>query len=313
MRSTVELEAGHPHRLSWGAILGGAFVALGVGVLLYSLGLWLGLSSVDPNDPSSLRSAGIGTGIWSAIAPLIALFCGGLVAGRGAGVTDRIGAGMHGAVMWGVTTIAALFMITSIISSLVGGAARLTGQAAGALGSGAAQGQQVASALGIDMQDVLAPVNRELQQQGLPPVTAEQLQAASRDVVSEAVRTGQFNRELLVNNLAQNTELSREQAQRLAGDLEAQLGQARQQAGGILQDVQQGALSAVESTGSAMGWAFFALLLGLGSSILGAALGVSRRQRRASAGQRRSVPLAEGGRIERTAEYPAPREHEVYP
>lgn len=307
MRTELDLQKEHPHRLSWGAIFGGAVMALGVWVLLYALGLALGLSAVDAGDPASLRKSAIGTGIWSAIAPLIALFIGGIVAGRSAGVTDRLGAALHGGVMWGLTTLAGIYLIANLLGSIIGGAAQLGGQVAGAAGSAAAQqGPQAAQALGLDMNDAIAPINQELQQQGLPPVTASQLQSAVSSAASDVMRGQPVNRELLVTNIAQNTNLSRAQAERVAGNIEQQLNQAQGQAGGIIQDVQQGALSAVESSGKAFWWTFAALLFGLLSALLGAAVGVTKRQQRAATPTRNLVGTDTTTRV-------PPRDTEVYP
>src|SRR5687767_1869145 len=101
--------AGPPVKISWGAIFGGAVAALGIWALLYAFGLALGLSAVDPNDPGSIRGSSIFTGIWSILSPLIALFVGGMVAGHSAGIMTRLGGGLHGLVMWGVTTLAETF------------------------------------------------------------------------------------------------------------------------------------------------------------------------------------------------------------
>src|SRR5688572_3021289 len=67
----LDESAAHP-RVSWGAIFAGTVVALGVWAMLYSLGLAVGLATLDPNDPSTLKSSGIFTGIWGMIAPLLA-------------------------------------------------------------------------------------------------------------------------------------------------------------------------------------------------------------------------------------------------
>ena len=76
-------------RISWGAIIGGAVTALGVGALLYALGFALGLSAINPDNPSSFRASSIFTGIWSLVTSFLALFAGGMVASRGAGVYTR--------------------------------------------------------------------------------------------------------------------------------------------------------------------------------------------------------------------------------
>jgi hypothetical protein len=285
-KSPVAAIPGVPFKLSWGAIFGGTFVALGVWILLYALGLALGLSSVDPADPGSAKSAGIGTGIWSLIAPLIALFVGGLVASRTAGVMDKMGGALHGAVLWGLTTLAGVIVMGMALSSLLGAVFNVGKSAVGAAGtaiSGAAsQGGQVgniASSFGLNAEDALAPVNQRLQQEGKPAITAAQLQAATKDVLNTGIQQGRLDRELLVNSIAQNTALSRRDAEEIAGRIEAQWGQAQGQVGQIGQQVQQGALKAADTTGRVFWGVFFALLLGLVSSILGATLGVSKRQR----------------------------------
>ncbi len=91
--STLDVRAEDNVKLRWGAIWSGVFVSLGLWLLLHVLGVAAGLNAVDPEDGSTLRAALIGTGIWSAIAPLLALLAGGLVTARGAGfITRRSGA-----------------------------------------------------------------------------------------------------------------------------------------------------------------------------------------------------------------------------
>jgi hypothetical protein len=270
---------GTAYKLSWGAIFGGTFVALGVWILLYSLGLALGLSAMDPSNPSSAKSAGIGTGIWSLIVPLIALFVGGVVAARTAGVVDKMGGALHGAVLWGLTTLAGAIVMGMVLSSLLGAVFSVGKTAVSAAGSAVSQGGQAAQSFGLDADDALGPVNQRLRQEGKPAVTADQLQAATRDVVSEGLRQGRIDRELLVSNIAQNTQLSRRDAEDVANRVEQQFNQAKGKVGQVGQQVQQGALKAADTTGRVFWGVFFALLLGLVSAVLGATLGVSKRQR----------------------------------
>jgi hypothetical protein len=295
------------NRLSWGALFGGVAVSLGVWMLLYVFGLAIGLTSIDPNNPSSLKGAGIGTGIWALIAPLIALFIGGMVTSRVAGLIDRTSGGIHGAVLWGLTSIAGFFVLTSVLSTLLGGAMKLGGEAvsAAAHGVSAAAGKADTGslqALGIDANDLLGPVNQRLRAAGKPPVTADQLQAASKDVIGTAVREGRFDRELLVTSIAQNTALSRADAEDIAGRVETQFnarkGQFEQKAQNVGQNVQTGALKAAESTGKVFWGLSGVLFLGFISAVLGAMTGVGKRQRAAAT---RALELR--GRTER----------EVYP
>ncbi|MFY2556447.1 hypothetical protein ACN469_02290 [Corallococcus terminator] len=279
----IGASAGSPFKLSWGAILGGTVVALGVLILLYSLGLALGLSSVDPSNPGSARSAGIGTGIWGLIAPLIALFIGGFLAARTAGVVDKGGGAMHGAVMWGLTTIAGVVLMGMLVSTILGTALKATTGIVGATGAAvagaASQGGNAAQAFGLDANDALGPVNDRLKADGKPTITANQLEAATKDIVTTAVRTGNVDRELLVTSIAENTRLSRADSEDVANRVQTQIDGAKAKVGQVGEQVQQGALQAADKTGRAFWGVFGALLLGLVASVLGAGLGVSKRQR----------------------------------
>jgi len=310
--SGLEFFSGAPVKLNWGSILGGALVALGVWVLLYALGLALGLSSVDPNDPGSAKAAGIGTGIWSLIAPLIALFVGGAVASRTAGVLDKTGGALHGAVVWSLTTLLGVVLMGMALSNLLGAAVGVTKTAASAAGSavqGAANNAggigQAAKSFGLDANDALQPVNQRLRAEGKPAITANQLEAATKDVVQDSVRQGRLDRDTLVSSIAENTRLSRRDSEDVANRVEQQWNQAQGKVEGAKQQVQQGALNAADKTGKAFWGIFGALFLGLISAVLGATTGVTRRQRVA----------AEGAVVARDAGLGTPHgtRREVYP
>ncbi|RKH06447.1 hypothetical protein D7V97_22490 [Corallococcus sp. CA053C] len=298
---------GNASKLSWGAIFGGTFVALGVWILLYTLGLALGLSSVDPGNTGSARSAGIFTGIWGIISPLIALFVGGVVAARTAGIVDKTAGAMHGAVMWGLTTLLGVIVLGMVLSSLLGAVFNVGKAAVEAGGSAAVgavkEGGSAAKAFGLDANDALAPVNQRLQQEGKPTITPDQLQAATKDVVSEGVRQGKVNRELLVSNIAQNTNLSRQDAEEVATRVEQQVDQAKGKAGQVAGQVGQGAMQVADRSGRVFWGIFAGLLMGLIASVLGATLGVSRRQRIRAEGEVITTPPTQ----------PTPPRREVYP
>ena len=279
-----------PPRVSWGAIFAGAVAALGVWVMLYALGLALGLSSLDPRDPSTLKSSGAFTGIWGIITPLVALFVGGMVAGRAAGIVTKLGGAIHGLVVWGLTTLAGGLLLVNLLAALVGGVAAV-GKTAVQAGTGVAIGAaqttdqlgRAAGGFGLDVDDTLRPINQRLQAEGKPTISAEQLRAATNDVVQQGWKQGHVDRALLIGSIARNTALSRADAEQVATRVESQLNAARANLGERVSDaaqsVQTGALQAAERTGKAF-WAIFgALLLGLASSIVGATAGVSKRQR----------------------------------
>ncbi|MFY0529224.1 hypothetical protein ACN28I_40690 [Archangium gephyra] len=310
-RAGVGFLAGPPVKVSWGSIFAGVVTALGLWALLYSFGLALGLSSINPQDAGSAKSSGIFTGLWGLISPLIALFVGGIVAGRCAGVQTKASGGIHGMVMWGLTTLVGIWLLGNMVSALAGGlfsvgksAVQATGSAVSAGASQAGGLGQVARSFGLDANDALRPVNERLVAEGKPAITANQLEAATKDVVQTAVQQGRLDRQLLVSSIAENTALSRADAQEVASRVESQFNAAQGQAGQAVQQVQTGALQAADATGKAFWGVFGALFLGLISAILGGTVGVNKRQRISAEGAVVTTP-PEGG-------LPPPR-REVYP
>src|SRR5262245_45568318 len=88
----------------WSAVFAGAVAAVGIWMLLELLGLGIALLVLDAEDIDGVRSFAIGTTLWSMLAPLIALFIGGYLAGRLASHYDRLVAGLHGGLVWAVTS-----------------------------------------------------------------------------------------------------------------------------------------------------------------------------------------------------------------
>lgn len=117
-------------RLSWGAILAGLVIALVAQIVLSVLGIAVGATLWDPGDPA--RALGIGAGIWVAVSALLALFAGGLVTGRLAGVLTPGDAALHGGVMWGLSILVTIWLTATGVGAVVGGAFQLAGGAAGA-------------------------------------------------------------------------------------------------------------------------------------------------------------------------------------
>ena len=243
----------------WGAVFAGAFVAMGLWILLYAFGLAVGLNSLDMNNP---RAIGAWTGIWSFIAPLIALFVGGLVAARGAGPVDRTVGIMHGAVVWGLTTVAGVLLVGMLASALVAGLGRA--------GAGAVQGLGGTGAA-LSANDLLGPVNEKLQAEGKPAVTAQQLEGVVRSLGQSAVAGATIDQEAFARALSQNTNLSRQDAQQIAQDTQQKLA-------GATQGLQRGAVQAANVTGKAFWGIFAALALGLIAAVLGAAAGVTHKR-----------------------------------
>lgn len=276
-------------RVNWSAILAGVAVSIGVWVMLHLLGMGIGLTAIDPDDAGTLKGAGIGTGVWSTIAPILALFLGGVVTGRVAGIFDRGLNAIHGSVVWALTTVAGMTVLVMGLSALVGTTAGLAGDAvkgtAGLAAKTAAgidgdDGKKVMDALGLSDEELLAPLNRELREQGKPAVTASQLQAATKDVVGDAFKSGQLDRATLTRSIADHTSLTRNQASDLGAQIEQRWTERKSQIAGLANAARTAALQAAETTGKGLLLVFTAMLLALIAAAGGVILGASlwRRQ-----------------------------------
>lgn len=268
-----------PWRFSWAAVFAGAIISLGLWLLLHVLGLGAGLTAIDPNDLGSLKGAGVGTGIWELVVPLIALFVGGLAAAKVAGPITRLGGAIHGAALWSLTTLVTTLVTLSLLTGLLGGAARFGQEALSSAGRalGAAPESLVGSA-GLSTDDLLAPVNERLQSSGLPSVSRDQLGAAVSDAMRTALREGRLDREALTSALARNTALSQSDARELATTLEQRFNQQASALGDEAEQAGTTALQVAEATGKGLLGLFFAMLLGLVAAVAGASLGPTRGQ-----------------------------------
>ena len=188
-------------RISWGAVFAGVIIVLAVQLLLSLLGVGIGASTIDPAQGTSPQgsSIGIGAGIWWVVSALIALFAGSWVAGRLAGVPVRTDGLLHGVVTWALATLLLVYLLTTTVSSLIGGAFGIVGSAmqtagqvagaAGAAGAGAAAQGGGGDAIGRIQQQadqLLGRLSPQTQQ------TGQQIQQAvsdpnTRDLIQRVV------------------------------------------------------------------------------------------------------------------------------
>src|SRR5690349_4557248 len=97
-------------RVSWGAILAGAVVALAVYLVLTLLGSAVGLSVSD-----DVRSGTLGTGaaVWAILSTVVALFLGGWVTSQTTVGENKTEAIIHGVIMWGVVLFLMLWLVST--------------------------------------------------------------------------------------------------------------------------------------------------------------------------------------------------------
>lgn len=128
--------------VAWPAIIGGAFAAAALSLILFALGSGFGLASVSPwSDPgASLTTFTIATGVWFIIVQWLASALGGYLTGR----LRTKWAGLHthevffrdtanGFLSWAVASVIVAAFLASATASVVGGVTRVaTGAVSGA-------------------------------------------------------------------------------------------------------------------------------------------------------------------------------------
>ena len=275
-------------RISWGAIIAGTILVLTIQVMLGLLGLGIGLASIDPasNDTPSVSTLASTSGIWAIVTVLIATFVGAWVAARLAGSPNNTDGLLHGIVTWALSSLVAVWLLTSGASAVISGAF-------GALGSSIQGVTNAVQAVAPDSLSALPPgleqPARQLLQQG-----TNQAQQAGQQAQQEAQQTAQEVRQATgeQSTTAAMGEVlagvqegaSQEERQSALRVISSQAGISEQQAEQRLEEFQQSydqAVAEVEQrtqqaadalSGTAFA-TFVALLLGLIVGAVGGRLG----------------------------------------
>lgn len=261
---------GRPVRhTAWGAVFAGALIALMITFLLNLLFAGIGLANFDPatsNNPLS----GYGTGgiVALVVINVVALFLGGLIAGRLSGSPRRGDAVIHGILTWSVLTIGTILLLTTALGRIVGGVAGLVGNTVSSV-TQAAPG--VANAL-PDQLNVQNQVNQFLSDAGVqnPEQSSQQLvQLVTQRVQNGESLTSPDAQNELKDFLANNSDLSKQ-------EIDQQVQQFTQQADQTANQVVETTQEAANIAGTTSYALFGALLLGAIIAIFGALAGAPK-------------------------------------
>lgn len=306
-------------RISWGAVFAGALLALVTQLGLSLLGAGIGLGTIDPLEERNPMS-GIGTGaaIWWGLSTLVALYVGGLVAGRLAGVPRRTDGLLHGLLSWALFTLVTFYLLTTALGGIVSGVGSVAGKTLALAGRGVAAvapeaGAAVKNALqerGIDLNDLKREARTLLRQTGkadLQPGSLEgQARAAGRDVKAEAGQTAAnpqaadnnfddvidkltaraenignaADRDAAVNVVMKRTGKSRAESEQIVDHWIATAQQAKAKMSQVKQQTEQSARQAGDKAASALSKAAIFAFIGM---VLGAAA--------AAVGGRQATPV----------------------
>lgn len=294
-------------RLSWGAVFAGLAIATALQIVLTLFGLGFGLGAYNPGDEKAL---GIGAGLWGIVALLIALFVGGMTTGRLAGRLTRTDGFLHGALLWALSTLLTLWLITRGVGAVLGPAfsivGRVAGTAASAVATGAASAvgsgaSAAAGALSNPDNDaaIRSQIEQSLRQTGDPSLSPESLKATARQAGGVATngpadnsaaagdivnlvkdRARNIDRNDIINIISAKTGRSRAESEQLADRVTQAANDARsklaQTAQNVKAAVQEKAPEVADKAASVSSTAIWLALLGMGLSLAAAVFGTQR-------------------------------------
>jgi hypothetical protein len=261
--------------LCWKAIIGGTIAAIGIHILLTTLGVGAGLATFSPmSDTNPVTHFNMAAAvIWTACA-LVALGFGGLVAGR---FSQSVHHGfVHGILVWSLTLIITVLLLSMGTGMILGGAMKVVGEGAGIGGSAiASPAKESADQLGSFTDEAV---------QSIPTNSGAKVSIRAKREVGFAVAklftpgndvNSQDNRAALTKALVDDTQMSEADAKKTVDDWTASYNNLKA-------DLEQKAKIAAQNLSCAAVWSFFALLIGLLVSGLGGALGAKCAVRHAT-------------------------------
>jgi hypothetical protein len=236
--------------LCWRAIFGGTVAAIGIHILLTMLGVGGGLATFSSQSTASHVSCGAAF-IWTLCA-LVALFFGGSVAGR---FSHTVHSGfVHGILVWSLTLIITVLLISVGTGKILGGALKVVGE--GVKGAAASPAQQSNDQLASFVEEASLSIPTNATPKAAVRVKREVGFALTRLFVTGSETNWSNNRAAAIQALSETAQMSEADATRNVDDwivsyknLKAEL-------------AQQADIAAANLSRAGM-WSFFALLIGL--------------------------------------------------
>lgn len=276
---TLSTRSATVRRISWQAIFGGLIMAMAVQFLLTVLGISIGATAINPmTQQNPGEGMGMAAGIWLIVITIVSLFVGGWVAGRVSGFARSSEGALHGLVTWGTATLITVYLLSSAVGGLLGGAGKLLSQAlpfASEMMSSAFQTQggmgpmnySMNSGLNsirqeardISQKNATTPTGRTTEAQPGQNQSSTQLVTALDRMFSHGGNINQNDREAVVNILTTQDNMSRTEANQT---VDRWIQTYQQSKGQLNQNARQAGQAATQGI-SIAGWGgFIALILG---------------------------------------------------
>jgi hypothetical protein len=273
------------HSLCWGAVLAGTVAAIGIHLLLTALGVGAGLATFSPmTDTNPVANFSAGAAIAWSVCAIIALWFGGLIAGRFSGCPHRGFA--HGILVWSLTLILTLLLLSLGTGMVLGGALKVLGEGVGIGGKAVASGVGDLAKTGAKRSDAQLGSFIEEAVQSVPTNATPKASTRARREIGFAVtklfapgnEAGfQVNRMAAINALVEYAQMTETDATKTIDDWTTSHKNLQAELANILAVAEQKARAtadrAAHNLSCAAIWSFFALLIGLLAAAFGGQCG----------------------------------------
>ncbi len=316
-------------RVSWGAIFAGTAVVIAVSMLLSILGSAIGMFILEPTSPEPFSGVFGTVSVWTGVSILIGLACGGFVAGKLAGADGFIHGFVVWSVTMiaGVLLVGSITAgVARMTGKAIGAGGTMIAKAGSAVGNGVADLVGEAENIFGDIdfraegEEMRADVRRALRRSGVkefqPEYLSGEYRVISRDLqktvkkvvanpqhASELVNgfterldkrvngfAANINREDVVSLIANNSDLSRAQAEDTVDQYMELIEQGRQQMRELQQTIEEASreweirkqelLIEADKISNRAGWtgviAFIILLLGAAVTSFAGSMGTKK-------------------------------------
>jgi hypothetical protein len=290
--------------LCWGAIIGGTIAAIGIHILLSLLGVGAGLAAFEPTtNADSVKHFSEGAAaVWTGCA-LVSLFFGAVIAGR---FSKSLHNGfVHGILVWSITLIITLLLVSTGTGVVVGGAFKILGESVG-MGTKA-----VASGLGDVVKEGAKRGSDQLTSfiseasQSIPTNAAPKDVARAQREIGFAVTklftpgndvSSQTNRAAVIKALVEYTHVSEADATKTVDEWTTSYKDLQAEVANVKATAEQKAKETADETAQLLSsagiWTFFALLIGMLVSAGGGVLGADFAVRQVKIKNIQATPVA---------------------
>lgn len=294
-RTFSQWSIGNP-RIKWSAVFAGWIVGLALQMAMTLAGLGLGAWAVDLHDASPGEGIPVGAALWTGLSMLVSAFAGGYLTARLSGSIHRSDGLYHGIVVWGVNWLVFVWLTTTAMAAMIGGAFSVFGSTLQTVGQALSHPDVPAVSgttgrVNLSVDDLRREIESVLRATGKPEVQPEELQRdatrtldrarqgepasriADRSLIDLRDKLAALDREAAVHLMVNKLGMSDSQAKDVVQSTIGLLGPAQDTVRGVRQRATALGAEALDRLGMIALWLSGLALISLVISAIGGMMG----------------------------------------